>query len=332
MLISSTPLRVSLVGGGTDYPDYIRRFGGVVVGAAVTQSVYFMVRRLPDFHEYRTRVIYKEIETITDLSQLRHQAAKTVIESAGMGDVGLEVFYSSDVPARCGLGSSSAFVVGLLHSLNAMRGKLLSKQELSDKANYIERAVLKEAGGLQDPLWSSFGGINAVKFHPSGEISVQPLLLSKSHVEEMESHLLLMFTRVTRSSAEVANTYKLKDEDLHAMKSLAEQSMGAIYTRDWLRLGNLIDMSWRIKMGFSNAVSNQDIDKMYMAARLNGAYGGKICGAGGGGCLLLVAPPERQQEIVSTLTEEFGCVQIPVKFDFDGSKIIFADRGAIASD
>ena len=329
MIISRTPIRISLLGGGTDYPAWFNKNGGLVVGGSINKYSYIQARYLPPFHEFKTRLVYREIETVKSADELNHKAAKAVIKSLGMTNHGLELMHSADLPGRSGTGSSSTFVVGLLKALSALKGKLLLPHQLAEIAIKIEQEELGETVGCQDQTWAAHGGTNVIHFRQDGEIDVQPLVVGADHIRELEQHLMLFFTGISRTSSEVASTYapaiEQKESEQFAMMRLAALGIDAIYSKKWERLGELIDQSWRIKAGLSTAVSPANVSRLYAAARLAGAWGGKLTGAGGGGCLVLVAPPEKQPDIATTLYRE-GCINIPFKFEHSGSTIIFADR------
>lgn len=325
-------MRVSLLGGGTDFKAWASRHGGLVVGGAVDKYSFVTARFLPPFHAFKTRLVYREIETVNAAAELNHKAARAVLEHLGLGDGRLEIFHASDLPGRSGTGSSSAFVVAMLHAVGALTGRLMLPHELAQQAIRIERDVLGEAGGLQDQVWSAYGGLNVIRFRKDGEIDVRPMPLPADHVRELEDHLLLFFTGVSRTSAEVAATYAPalagRERDQFAMMRLAEAGAEAIHRKRWETLGNLVDQSWRIKAGLSAAVNPAVVNDLYLRARVAGAWGGKLTGAGGGGCMVLVAPPERRPGIVAALTAA-GAVHVPFKFDFGGSQIIFSDKDGL---
>lgn len=329
MIITKTPLRVSIVGGGTDYPSWSRKHGGVTVGGAINRFTYLTARFLPPFHDYKHRVVYREIETVDDLDSLRHKAVKAVAQKVGWpaDRAGLEIGHLADLPARSGTGSSSAFVVGLLRALSALRGVSLLPHELAAAAVDVEQNLLGETVGCQDQTFAAHGGLNVLRFHRDGDVTVLPLALDPGHQQELEDHLLLFFTRLERTSSEVAATYAPslgeRAREQFAMMRLAEDGVHAIQGRDWERLGSLVDQSWRIKAGLSEAVTNHEVNRLYAAARLNGAFGGKLTGAGGGGCMVLVAPPEKHAAVTAALGE---CVRIPFRFCHQGSAVVFSDK------
>lgn len=329
MIITRTPVRVSFLGGGLDFPCWFQKNEGLVVGCAINQYSYISARFLPRFHEYKSRIVYSTMETVQNNVDIQHRAVRACIEHLNLSREGLEVFHASDLPGRSGTGSSSTFVVGLLNALATLKGQHLFPADVAATATHIERDVLKETVGCQDQVWASHGGANIIKFRRDGEISISPLALPAEKVEDLEAHLMLFFTRIQRTSSDIASTYAHtlgeRGAEQWAMTRLVEQGIEAIYASKWEQLGKLIDQSWRIKAGLAEGVSTEAISQLYNVARISGAFGGKITGAGGGGCLMLVAPPEKQKNIIVKL-EELGCIHIPFRVDFDGSRVIFAQR------
>ncbi len=332
MIITRTPCRVSLLGGGTDYPSWCEHYGGLVLGGAVNKYAYHHVRHLPPFHGHKTRVVYSKLEAVKDNSQIEHRAVKAVLEHLGMGGPegpGLEIFHASDLPGRSGTGSSSAFVVGLLNALSSLSGKRLLPHELAEAAIDVEQIALGETVGCQDQVFAAHGGLNTLRFHRGGSVTVIPLPLSAQKIRELEEHLLLFFTGETRTSSEVARSYAPalleRGKEQWAMMNLAERGVRAVEDGDYERLGGLIDQSWRIKCGLSSAVNTERASLLYQVARVCGAWGGKLTGAGGGGCMLLVVRPEKRKNVLEAMTKN-GAVHVPFRFEFDGSVVVFADR------
>ncbi len=325
MIITRTPLRVSFLGGGTDYNSWFRKHGGIVIGAAINKYSYITSRFLPPFHDYKSRIVYSAIETVKRNLDIEHRAVKATIQYLGLEDNGYEIFHASDIPGRSGTGSSSAFIVGLVHGLTALHGQRRLPHELMEDAIQIEQVRMGEMVGCQDQAYAAYGGVNFIKFKPNGEISVLPN--HNADLDVLEKHLMLMFTGISRNASDVAKYYVPslgdKTEQQWAMIRLAEQGAEAIYKRDYQRLGSLIDQSWRIKCSFSPLIANSCINNAYVKARVSGAWGGKLIGAGGGGCLLLVAPPEKHSAIAEALPD---FIRIPFHFDYDGSVVIFADK------
>jgi D-glycero-alpha-D-manno-heptose-7-phosphate kinase len=330
MIITRTPLRVSLLGGGSDYGSWLEKESGLVLGGAVDKYVYVTARELPPFHDFRHRVAYREVETVKSAGEIRHPAVRACLARAGWADApggpGLEITHLSDLPGRSGTGSSSSFVVGLLNALYALRGVYRAPARLAEEATAVEQRDLGESVGFQDQALAAHGGLNLLHFSPGGGVAVEPLGLTPAHRAELEDHLLLFFTRIPRTSSEVASTYAAslgeRRLSMFALVRMAEEGAGAVRKKDWERLGWLVDQSWRVKAGLSGAVTSPEIDRLYAAARLAGAWGGKLTGAGGGGCLLLVAPPARHEAVAAALG---SCVRVPFRFADGGSRVIFAE-------
>lgn len=330
MIVTRTPHRLSICGGGTDIPPLCHEYGGLVVGGAITQYAYITVRRLPPFHEYKSRIIYTNIELVKDHGDIQHGAVKACLEHVGQND-GVEIFHQADIPARSGTGSSSTFVVGLLNALHSLRGNFLGPEALATEAIRIEQDILRENVGFQDQVWaaSHTGGPAAIHFHPDRTRTVIPLGLSEDHVRDLEKHLLLFYTNLPRTSSDVAATYyeKLKDSvDRHfAMVRLAEECVTCIRKADYEGLGVRVDRAWRLKASLSPQVCPPRVSDLYMRGRLAGAWGGKLMGAGGGGCIFLVAPVGSSAAIIEEM-RGLGCVHIPFRFARMGSHVMVAEH------
>lgn len=329
MITTRTPHRLSLLGGSTDIGEACFLHGGLVLGSAIDLFAHLTVYNLLPYHPHKTRLVYNKIECVRAHSEIEHRAIKACFDLVGIED-GLEVVYHSDIPARSGTGSSSSFIVGLLNALYAHKGCFVSPDELAQRAIHIEQEVLRENVGFQDSIWAALpGGLGTIRFHPGGDYVYSPLALSHDHEKELEDYLLLAYTNIPRTSSEVAATYypKLKDSlDRHfAMIRLAEDGIQAVRRADYQKLANLIDQSWRLKASLSPEVCPAAVSSLYMKARLAGALGGKLCGAGGGGSLMVVVAPERREE-VSRALREAGAIPIPFRFCRSGTHIAFADR------
>lgn len=332
MIISKTPFRVSLLGGGVDHSNWFLKHGGLVIGGAINKASIIQARYLPPFHEHKTRLVYNTIETVKLHTEIEHRAFKACLQYVGWDREdapGLEIFHMADLPGMSGLGTSSSFVVGLLNTLSVMQGKHLSPHQLAEAAIYVEQTVMGECCGTQDQIWAAHGGVNVIKFRKSGQIDVFPLPISHAKIEELESHLMLFFTKISRISSHVAQTYAptigQREREMWTMVRLAEEGVNVIQNGKYERLGKLLDDSWRVKSSMSSSVSSPEISKIYNTARVCGVWGGKITGAGGGGCMVAVVP-ERKRAAVRTALENLGCFEIPFKFSFDGSSIIFTER------
>ena len=326
MIISRTPFRVSLFGGGTDYPDWYRTHGGAVLAGTIDKYCYLTCRYLPPFFEHRIRVVYSKIENCQTFEEVKHPAVREALRLLHV-DRGVEIHHDGDLPARSGMGSSSAFTIGLLHALHALKGELVSKQQLALEGIRLEQEILKETVGSQDQVLAAHGGLNHVSFMPSGEISVRPLTLSRERLDALNAHLMLFYTGIKRTASDVAATYVAgideRRRQLRLMRGLVDEALGLLAGEEDLRaLGTLLHEGWSAKRSLSESVSNGDVDRFYDQARAAGAIGGKLLGAGGGGFLLLFAPPEKQDAIKRGLSR---LVHVPFKFESSGSQIVFFD-------
>ncbi|WP_454021065.1 GHMP family kinase ATP-binding protein [Azospirillum sp. Marseille-Q6669] len=324
MIISRTPFRVSLFGGGTDFPSWYRAHGGAVIGGAIDKYCYISLRTLPPFFEYRHRIVYSNIEQVGDVADIRHPAVRAVLGEMEVTD-GLEIHHDGDLPARSGLGSSSSFTVGLLNALYAFRGRMVSKEQLADEAIRIEQEVIGETVGSQDQVWAAYGGLNRIDFSMDGSIAVTPLIMDRERRESLQNHLVLYFTGLSRYAPDIekdkiANLDKCEAQ-LHGMRIMVEEALSILGSpqRDLNDLGRLLHESWMLKRTLSPNVSNAAIDELYKTALGAGALGGKLLGAGGGGFLLLFVPPDRQDSLRKRL-KEFTAVKF--RFDNAGSKIV----------
>lgn len=324
MIICRTPFRISLFGGGTDYPDWYRAHGGAVLATTIDKYCYLTCRFLPPFFEHRIRLVYRRIETCSTIDEVKHPAVRAVLRFLHF-ERGIELHHDGDLPARSGMGSSSAFTVGLLHALHGLRGELVTKAQLAREGLYIEQDALKETVGSQDQVMAAHGGLRHLVFHPNGEIAVNPLVLPGERLAELKAHLMLFYTGIARTAADVARSYvaaiQSRRRQLRLMKELVEESIDVLLSgMDICALGDLLHEAWQAKRTLSSAVSNKEIDVLYETARTAGAIGGKLTGAGGGGFLLLFVPPEKQEAVRAALG---GRLHVPFDFESAGSQIIF---------
>jgi D-glycero-alpha-D-manno-heptose-7-phosphate kinase len=334
MVISRTPFRISFFGGGTDYPGWFQKHGGAVLAATIDKYCYLTCRHLPPFFDHRYRIVYSRIENCRTVGDIAHPVVRAVLDRLQVTD-GVEIHHDADLPARSGMGSSSAFTVGLLHAMHALGGRMSGRRELAAESIYIEQHVIKENVGSQDQVQAAFGGLNHVTFLPNGDFSVRPVTISHARVAELSAHLMLFFTGISRTASDVAGSYvqelgESKRRQLRMCKDLVEEGITILQTSQDLRgFGELLDEAWQAKRSLSERVSTPEIDAMYDAARRAGAVGGKLTGAGGGGFLLLFVPPERQARVREALP---SLLHVPFKFEFSGSQIIFFTPDAALDD
>ncbi|MFO0879121.1 MAG: hypothetical protein U0840_17390 [Gemmataceae bacterium] len=324
MIICRTPYRISFFGGGTDYPAWYRAHGGAVLATTIDKYCYLTARYLPPFFEHRLRIVYRRIETCRTVDEVQHPIVREGMRLLKL-DRGIELHHDGDLPARSGMGSSSAFTVGLLHALHALQGEMVTKAQLVRESLYLEQEVLQETVGSQDQVMAAHGGLRHVKFHPNGEIACDPLVLPPTRVAELHSHLMLFYTGIARTAADVAQSYAIDLEarrrQLRIMRELVEESIDILASgMDIRAFGELLHEAWQAKRSLSSQVSNAEVDGLYGMARQAGALGGKLTGAGGGGFLLLFVEPDRQAEVREALR---GRIEVPFQFESAGSQIIF---------
>jgi D-glycero-alpha-D-manno-heptose-7-phosphate kinase len=327
MIISRTPMRVSLFGGGTDYPAWYRQHGGAVLATTIDKYSYITCRYLPPFFEHKYCLVYSKIEHRKHINEIDHPAIREVVRYMNITR-GLEIHHDADLPARSGMGSSSAFTVGLLHALYALTGRMATKRQLATESVEIEQDILKEAVGSQDQVLAAYGGFNHVTFQPNGEIVVAPVTISSERLAELSSHLMLFYTGIKRTASTIASTYFVnmdeKKRQLRIMNDLVAESRGILSSNQSIEaFGELLHEAWETKRRLSASVTNADVDALYDSARRAGALGGKLTGAGGGGFLLLFVPPDRQRCVREELSK---LIHVPFGFEFSGSQVIFADR------
>ncbi len=324
MIISRTPYRISFFGGGTDYPVWYHKHGGAVLATAINKYCYITCRYLPPFFEHKSRFVYSRIENCSSIDEIRHPAIREVLRFLKV-ERGVEVHHDGDLPARSGMGSSSAFTVGLLNALYAMKGYMPAKQQLMQESILIEQEMIRETVGSQDQALAAYGGFNHIQFLPNGEISVRPVVITFERMQLLNRHLMLFYTGIKRSAADIAESYVIDMEarkrQLRIMKDLVDEGISLLNSAEELTaFGELLHESWQAKRSLSDLVSNPEVDQMYETARKAGAVGGKVTGAGGGGFMLLFVPPERQHAVREALS---GQICVPFSFEFNGSQIIY---------
>jgi D-glycero-alpha-D-manno-heptose-7-phosphate kinase len=324
MIITSTPLRISFFGGGTDYPIWYREYGGSVLSTTIDKSCYITCRRLPPFFEYHSRVSYSKIENVSTNDAIQHPSVRACLQFAGIDD-GVEIHHVADLPARSGLGTSSAFTVGLLLGLYALKNQMRDKHSLASEAIHVEQDLLREAVGAQDQVSAAYGGFNRINFNTDGSIEVKRMLASQNRLAELEQHLALYFTGFSRFASEIAQeqlkTTPHKKQELDTMLQFVTEAEAIIAnpSRSLDEFGRLLHQSWQIKRTLTQKISNASIDEIYEAGISAGALGGKLLGAGGGGFMLFYVSPERREALRMRL-KKLLCV--PFGFSNRGSHVV----------
>ncbi|MEC7689666.1 MAG: kinase [Pseudomonadota bacterium] len=324
MIITRTPFRISLFGGGTDYPAWYQEHGGAVVGTTIDKYCYLSVRELPPFFEHKHRIVYSKIENISHVDEIQHPSVKAVL-GEWQSQKGVEIHHFSDLPARSGLGSSSAFTVGLLNAIRGIDGKISSAEALGTEAIRIEQDVIGEKVGSQDQIWAAHGGTNFVKFLQNGQIEVSRLIMPKKQHTALNDHILLFFTGLTRIAETIAvkkiENVKAKSAQLNTLKQMALHGRDILQSRNACleEIGLMLHDAWRLKRELADGISNHNIDQIYDAGISAGALGGKLLGAGGGGFMMFFAPPERHEAIKAAMRQ---LIYVKCNIGAEGSKIV----------
>lgn len=327
MIISQTPVRVSFFGGGTDFPEYFNRYGGAVLSTTIDKFVYLSVNYLSNFFDYRIKVSYSKTELVNDINDIEHPAVRACLKHLGITS-NIEINYFSNLPARTGLGTSSSFVVGLLHALYAYRGRMVSAERLAEEAVYLERVLIPENVGYQDQYAAAFGGLNYISFRDRDETKVEKVVCSQRSLRTLQDNSLLFYTGIQRYSDSIQEKHvsgiNKNLKSLDALVGLAERGRDILCgpIADLEQFGKLLDEGWQLKKNIGSGVSNPEIDDMYSRAVKAGALGGKLLGAGGGGFLLLYVVPERQSSVRSVLST---LLEVSFSFENNGSHLIFYD-------
>ena len=351
MVIAKTPFRISFFGGGTDFPDYFEEYGGKVLSTTIDKYCYVNIRHLPHFFDYKNEIIYSKIEQVKNVSDIEHPMVKNILKLFNIEN--LKVTYDADLPARTGLGTSSSFAVGLINAIckykkiydvkfkNNLSDNVYDiKKNIADLAIYVERVMCNEAGGVQDQIAASFGGLSIINLKKQTkksfynidimnfngyEYEVEKLNIGKEKIKRLSNNLLLYFTGIARNSFEVQKetekVIKKNNDNLKIMNGLVDKAYDILIKSDnYIEFGKLLDYTWELKRGLSKGISNDYIDDIYMKAKKAGAIGGKLLGAGGGGFLLFYVEDEKKANVENALKD---FMKVPFNFEEDGTKIIF---------
>ena len=324
MIITRSPLRISLGGGGTDLPSYYRKHGGFLMAAAIDKYIYITVhRRFVDGFLLK----YSQLEEVASVDEIRHPIIREALKLAGVQERNLEIASMADIPAGTGLGSSGSFTTALLKALHAVRKNLVHPSELAEQACSIEIEKLREPVGKQDQYISAYGGITCFEFLPDGRVQASPLNVSEQTLLELEDNLLLFFTGYARSASKILQEQHDKStqsdeamlENLHFVKELGRQSQRALEANNLREFARLMDVHWQRKKERSSIMSNEFINNSYDVAMANGAAGGKLIGAGGGGFLMFYA--EDKAHLRNAMRER-GLTEVRFRFEPEGTKIL----------
>lgn len=324
MIITRSPLRVSLGGGGTDLPSYYTEHGGFLIAGAIDKYVYINIH--PRFAD-GFLLKYSQLEEASSIDEIRHPIIRESLRSVGITARNLEITSIADIPAGTGLGSSGSFTTALLKGLHTYSKNLIAPQQLAEQACHIEIDVLKEPIGKQDQYIAAYGGISCFEFARDGSVTATPLAISEETLFNLEDNLLLFFTGYSRSASSILKEQDDKSrtadaditQNLHFMKELGFASKRALEVGDVAEFGRLMDVHWDRKKRRSSEMTNGSIDQWYACARANGALGGKLVGAGGGGFLMFYAGDKVK---LRHAMREQGLKEVRFRFDFEGTRVI----------
>jgi len=321
MIITRTPFRVSFCGGGSDLPAFYKKHGGCVLSIGIDKYMYISIH--PSFRKEETILKYSTTEIVKKTSDIKHSYFRTVLTKMGVS--GVEITSTADIPAGTGLGSSSSFTVGLLHSLYSYKGKYVSKEQLASEACIVELEDLKQPIGKQDQYAASYGGINFYTFNRDGSVFVEPVLLTESSTEKLENNLLMFYTGDVRSASAILEEQSKnilnedKERKQKQMCDLAFDLRKYLQQGDIDSLGSILHEGWLLKRTLASGITNPVLDEYYDSAIKNGALGGKLLGAGGGGFLLFYVPETKQDAV----RRKIGLPEVPFRIDRQGSTIIY---------
>lgn len=321
MIITQTPFRMSFFGGGTDFPEFYQQYGGAVISSTFDKYCYVNVRHLPRFFDYSTELSYSKTERVTAIKDIQHPAIREAMKYLDMHE--LRLTYEADLPARSGLGTSSSFAVGMLNAFYALKGKYADKKKLADDAIFLERVLCREAGGVQDQIAASFGGMNRINFNAEG-YTVNPIIISPERKGQLNRNLMLFFTGFSRFSSDIQmstmNAMADKKTQLLEMLQLVEEAEKVLTTKcDLNEFGRLLDHTWKLKRGITSQISTDSIDGLYNKAIQAGATGGKLLGAGGGGFLLFYVEEDKREKLRRAMDH---LLFVPFEFENAGTRVI----------
>lgn len=321
MIITKTPFRVSFCGGGSDIGDFYREHGGCVLSTTINRYMYITIH--PYFDSEKTALKYSQNEIVDDIRNIKHSIFNMVLNDSDIH--GVEISSTADVPSGTGLGSSSSFTVGLLHTLACYKGKYISKGKLAEEACRVEIEKLGAPIGKQDQYAAAFGGLNFITFNKDDTVSVEPLITSRDTMMTLQDNLMMVYTGLTHDANKILSEQKQnitksdKTRNLLRMCELAKDMKYSLENNELKDFGEILNESWQKKRELAGSISNFHIDKLYEAAMDNGAIGGKLLGAGGGGFLLFYCPKEKQL----SLQEKLGLKRFPFQFEHDGSSVVY---------
>jgi len=323
MIITKTPYRISFFGGGSDYPNWYRKFNGAVLSTTIDKHIYLSCRYLPSFFQHKYRIVWSKIENVKNINEIKHVAVKNLLKHLNFKS-GLEIHYDGDLPARSGMGSSSCFAVGLAKALLELKNKKITSYNLSKKIINFEQKIMKEIVGSQDQVAAAIGGFNKIIFNKDNSIQIKKIKRNKN-ISILESNLVLFYSGISRTAHTIASGYvnKLTNSKKEYIKNIIEhvdEGERIIMSKNIDDFGELLHSAWILKKKLSKSISNSKIDNLYEEAIKSGAQGGKLLGAGGGGFLLMYMKKNYRKKFLKKFPK---VVEVPFKFSNEGSQVIF---------
>lgn len=321
MIITKTPFRISFCGGGSDIPDFYKEYGGCVLSTTINRYMYITIH--PYFYKNKTTLKYSENEIVEDVNKIKHKIFRRVLSDMNIS--GVEIGSTADIPSGTGLGSSSSFTVGLLHTLYCYQGKFVSKAKLAEEACQVEIERLGNPIGKQDQYAAAFGGLNFLSFHQDDSVSVEPVIMKGKTLKTLQDNLILFYTGITHDANTILSEQKKnisqrsKSKSLQEMCILVKDMKKSLEENDLRDFGKILNEGWIRKKELAGGVSSSAIDELYETALSNGALGGKLLGAGGGGFLLFYCPKEKQEKLKSSIALQ----SLEFSFEHDGSSVIY---------
>lgn len=324
MIISRTPYRISFFGGGTDYPQWYLNNGGKVISSTINKYVYISLRDLPSFFKHKYRIAYSKVEYVKEIKNIKHKVVREMINLFKMKQ-GLEIHYDGDLPSKSGMGSSSAFVVGLMLAMHEQNKFKLTKKSLAYKSMFFEQKILKEIVGSQDQIATTYGGFNLINFCKNGNFNINKININDVLKKQLNKSLFIVYTGRQRRAHSIASKYvaELEKKNFFEMQELikiVDIAKKILEERQLDDFGLLLNETWKIKKSLANNISNNYLNGLYNYGIESGAYGGKLLGAGGGGFMLFYVPIKNIKLFLKKFKKN---LIIPFEFEDKGSQIIY---------
>jgi D-glycero-alpha-D-manno-heptose-7-phosphate kinase len=329
MIITRTPFRISFAGGGTDLRAFYSNEPGQVISTSINKYIYVVIKKQIGIVEYKYRINWSKVEFRDRIEDIEHPIVREALNLFKI-DFPIEITTFTDIPGQTGLGSSSAFAVGLVHALHALKGEMVTKHVLASEAAHIEVDLLGRSMGKQDHFASAYGNLNVFTFNPDETVLVEPVLYDPSTKKDIEDNLLLFYLKSKRDASKILESQERetqnKMKELRELKDLVDPLREIFSIGNINSFGKILDKGWKIKSQITDDISSIEIERYYQIAKENGASGGKLLGAGGGGFLLFYVEQVNNQKVIDALKDLYF---LPIKFDSGGTRITYYDQPII---